>query len=1055
MKWYDSEISKGIMQKKYFHEGEDVFSFIDRVCSIYSPEVKEKLHEALLNADFCPAGRILYGAGSKGKFKATMSNCFILPSPKEDSIEGIFNLAREMARTFSYGGGVGTTISTLRPKGARTNNSAKTSTGAVSFMNVLNEIGNVIGSNGRRSATMMGLDCTHPDLLEFLEIKENETKLASMNISILFTDEFMQAVCNHDKFVLHFYVPETDEDIVKEIDAYDFFTRFCKVNADWGDPGALFKDRMQKYNLLSGYPEYKINISNPCVTADTLILTDSGHKKIVDIVGKKTRVWNGFEWSVVSPKITGYNQKMLRVRVSNGMSLDCTRYHKFILSNGKRVKAEDLHVGDKLEKWNYPIIKGGIDDNGHDAYTNGFYSGDGTSGVPEIVLYGEKNKVIDRLNVRRISHRDDSTLVVLNERPLGKSYVPSNDMSVKYRLDWLAGLIDSDGTMNDSSGSIAITSINRTFLHDVQMMLTTLGCHSSINVSHTEADKELPRNDGTGETKLYHCQTAYRLTISAWYTQMLLMQGMELSRVHIEASPNRNASRFITITGIEEIPDANVVYCFNEPINHSGIFNGIMTAQCGEYIGNDYNSCLLSSINLYNIVENKFTSEASVNYAKLESLVRLGINVLDETLDYGLDLLPLPEQKQCAIDWRAIGLGVFGLADMFVAMGIKYGSKESIELVSELFDFINAIALDESSNLAHKYGTFAMYDWEKTKESPMIKSLLFNHADVYNKIKEFGLRNGTVLSIAPTGTISLLMGGFSGGVEPLFKLCYERTTHSMEDKGQKFRVFSKSVQDFLTYHNIPLDTDLDALKKEYPFLVESHEVNPLERVHLQSTMQEYIDNAISSTVNLPSGTPIKTIYDIYVEAWKQGCKGITVFVDGCKRGSILGVTPKKSDTVVAYDSIVPVSRRTVDEIAGVTYRVKTACSDKMYVTINKTPDGDIFEVFVNSSGGCVANLSTITRQVSTALRGGIKVEKILKDLSNTQCPACQALRRKGDADVALSCGNAIADCIKKAYSQKSEDNPKGFIECPECHKKTLKLEAHCCTCSNCGYSTCN
>lgn len=464
---------------------------------------------------------------------------------------------------------------------------------------------------------------------------------------------------------------------------------------------------------------------------------------------------------------------------------------------------------------------------------------------------------------------------------------------------------------------------------------------------------------------------------------------------------------------------------------------------------------MLSSINLYNIVKNKFTSEASINYAKLESLVRLGINVLDETLDYGLDLLPLPEQKQCAIDWRAIGLGVFGLADMFVAMGIKYGSKESIELVSELFDFINAIALDESSNLAHKYGTFAMYDWEKTKESPMIKSLLFNHADVYNKIKEFGLRNGTVMSVAPTGTVSLLMGGFSGGVEPLFKLCYERTTHSMEDKGQKFRVFSKSVQDFLTYHNIPLDTDLDALKKEYPFLVESHEVNPLERVHLQSTMQEYIDNAISSTVNLPSGTPIKTIYDIYVEAWKQGCKGITVFVDGCKRGSILGVTPKKSDTVVAYDSIVPVSRRTVDEIAGVTYRVKTACSDKMYVTINKTPDGDIFEVFVNSSGGCVANLSTITRQVSTALRGGIKVEKILKDLSNTQCPACQALRRKGDVNVALSCGNAIADCIKKAYNQKSEDSPKGLIECPDCHKKTLKLEAHCCTCSNCGYSTCN
>lgn len=728
------------MQKKYFHEGEDVHKFINRVCRIYSEPVKDKLKQALYNADFCPAGRILYGAGSKGKFKATTSNCFILPAVKEDSIEGIFDLAREMARTFSYGGGVGTTISTLRPKGAKTNNSAKTSTGAVSFLNILNEIGNVIGSNGRRSATMIGLDCEHPDLPEFLKIKENETKLASMNISILFTDAFMEAIQNHDKFLLHFYVPETDENIEQEIDAYDFFVDFCRVNADWGDPGALFKDRMQKYNLLSGYPEYKINISNPC----------------------------------------------------------------------------------------------------------------------------------------------------------------------------------------------------------------------------------------------------------------------------------------------------------------------------GEYIGNDYNSCLLASINMYNIVDNKFTSEAEINFGKLESLVRLGINVLDETLDYGLELLPLEEQKKCAIDWRAIGLGVFGLADMFVAMGIKYGSKESIELVSSLFDFINAIALDESSNLAHKYGTFAMYDWEKTKESPMIKSLLFNHADVYNKIKEFGLRNGTVLSVAPTGSISLLMGGFSGGVEPLFKLCYERTTHSMEDKGQKFRVFSKSVHDFLEFNNIPFDSDLDELKKQYPFLIESHEVEPLSRVHLQSIMQEYVDNAISSTVNLPKNTSIDTILKIYVEAWKQGCKGITVFVDGCKRGSILDVTnEKEAEDKIVYDSMTPVSRRTVDEISGVTYKVKTACIDKMYVTINKTSEGDIFEVFVNASGGCVANLSTITRQVSTALRSGIKVEKILKDLSNTQCPACQALRRKGDIEVALSCGNAIADCLRKAYAQQTEPNNEKLLECPECHKKTLKLEAHCCICSNCGYSTCN
>ena len=235
--WFDNETSKGILKKKYYHEGEtSPYTFIDRVCGIYSKDISKKLKKAMLATDFCPAGRILYGAGSKGKFKATTSNCFISPSPKSDSIEGIFDLAKEMAKTFSYGGGVGTTISTLRPKGAKTNNSAKTSTGAVSFLNILNEVGNVIGSNGRRSATMVGLDCSHPDLYEFLHIKENGTALASMNISILFTDEFLNAVVNNEPYDLSFYIPETDENIVKTISARDFFNEFCEVNKDYGDP---------------------------------------------------------------------------------------------------------------------------------------------------------------------------------------------------------------------------------------------------------------------------------------------------------------------------------------------------------------------------------------------------------------------------------------------------------------------------------------------------------------------------------------------------------------------------------------------------------------------------------------------------------------------------------------------------------------------------------------------------------------------------------------------------------------------------------------------------
>ena len=293
------------------------------------------------------------------------------------------------------------------------------------------------------------------------------------------------------------------------------------------------------------------------------------------------------------------------------MSLDCTRYHKFVLSDDTRVKAEDLSIGSRLKKWTYPVINSITQENmvHHDAYTNGFYSGDGTKNRNEIVLYAEKQKLIPFLNVERSLEYEGKTKVILKEQPVGKDYVPGVEKDVSYRLDWLAGLIDSDGCANDIGGSIAISSINRDFMRRVQLLLSTLGCHSYVNDMHLEADRMLPANDGSGSHKLYHCQDCFRLTISAWNVRKLLDLGLRLHRVDVDPQPNRGASRFITVTKIEEIPDEETVYCFEEPINHTGVFNGIMTAQCSEFYGNSGNSCNLSSINLYNVVTHPFTKD--------------------------------------------------------------------------------------------------------------------------------------------------------------------------------------------------------------------------------------------------------------------------------------------------------------------------------------------------------------------------------------------------------------------------------------------------------------
>lgn len=590
-------------------------------------------------------------------------------------------------------------------------------------------------------AMMVMLDCKHPDIYEFLHIKENDEKLSAMNITIKMTDEFLNAVENNEDYELYFKVESTGEEIRRTINAREFFIEFCKVNRDYGDPGICYIDRVRNYHLLNGYPEYQIDTSNPC-------------------------------------------------------------------------------------------------------------------------------------------------------------------------------------------------------------------------------------------------------------------------------------SEFFGIAG---------------------------------------NACNLGSINLYNLVNNKFTDNAEIDYDKFEKLIRLGVKCLDETLDYGYDMQPMDMHRKCIDDWRSIGLGVFGLADMFVAMRVKYGSKESIKLVSDVFDFMNKIALDESCNLAKEKGTFGKYDWNKIKKSPIISALRLDSSgiEIYDKIERYGLRNGTLLVIAPTGTISLFMGKLSGGVEPLFKCGYDRTTHAGEDKGVVFRVFSRSVEDLLRYNSDSMDLSNEQIKEKYNWVVESEDIKPIDRISIQSTMQEYCDGAISSTVNLPSGTSWETIYNIYLNAWKQGLKGITVFVSGCKRGNILGVDSNKKEQEFKYDSIEPISRRGVKEVDGTTYRLKTACVDKFYLTVNKTDAGELFEVFANPSSGCQSNIGTITRLVSTALRSGIKVEEIIKDLKSMKCAGCQALRNKGEKDIELSCGNAIAKALEMSYNKEiKKEDTSGLLECPSCRKKSLKPEGKCFICRECGYSRC-
>lgn len=251
-----------IWEKKYRNGSETFDQWLDRV-SGGNAEVRKLIVEK----KFLPGGRILANRGVTGengkRRKLTYSNCYVI-SPPEDNIESIYECATKLARTYSYGGGCGVDISKLSPRGAKINNAAKSTTGAVSFMELYNLTTSLIGQSGRRGALMLSISCDHPDLEEFIEIKSDLDKINKANLSVRVTDEFMNAVKNNEEYTLAFIREETGEVISKKVNAKDVFMKLAELNWRVAEPGILYWDRITDYNLLSEDSEFEYAGVNPC-----------------------------------------------------------------------------------------------------------------------------------------------------------------------------------------------------------------------------------------------------------------------------------------------------------------------------------------------------------------------------------------------------------------------------------------------------------------------------------------------------------------------------------------------------------------------------------------------------------------------------------------------------------------------------------------------------------------------------------------------------------------------------------------------------------------------
>lgn len=469
------------------------------------------------------------------------------------------------------------------------------------------------------------------------------------------------------------------------------------------------------------------------------------------------------------------------------------------------------------------------------------------------------------------------------------------------------------------------------------------------------------------------------------------------------------------------------------------------TNPCGEQPLLPYESCNLGSINLAKTVTGEM-GQGQVDWEKLGEIIGLAVRFLDDVID--MNEFPLPEIEQMTKANRKIGLGVMGFADTLIRLGIRYASEQAVEFAKELMRFIEDEAHQASAHLAAERGVFP--NWEQST---------FNSEEDPRRV-----RNATVTTIAPTGSISIIAGA-SSGIEPLFAVAYTRHVLDGEELVEVNPLFEQIAKERGFYSpelikQIAAKGTLQSIE-EIPadvrqLFLTAHDIAPPWHIRIQAAVQESTDNAVSKTVNFPNEATVEDVAEVYLLAYRLGCKGVTMYRDGSRDSQVL--TTGKTARAREDQKIVPRPRPTV--VTGVTMNMPTGCG-KLYVTINSDNQG-AFEVFGNmgKAGGCVASQTeALARLISLALRSGIDPEHLVKQLKGISChmPTWES----GGGKI-LSCADAFAKALERTVLSESvqlsiDFNGESFGHagaCPECGGR-LYHESGCLICHDCGYSQCD
>ena len=1055
-------------------------------------------YDMLVSQEFMPGTPTLINAGRPA---GMLSSCFALRIP--DSMEGIFDTVRDVALISKAGGGVGLDLSDLRHAGAKVEGTRGTSSGPISFLKVFDMTGQQVKQGGiRRAALLAGMRITHPDILQFIRCKEEEGTLSNFNISVFVTNEFVDAVKNNSdvpwvcterncQYVLDKNTgePMQYETRMKNEDYYTAKELWnVVVEHAWrnGEPGIIFEDELNRGDAFNG--KYGKLLVNPCVTKDTWVFTSDGPRQVGDLlhkdflarVGENTYPAKAFFSTGVKP--------VIEVSTKEGFSIKLTTNHKVQRITGYKkitppeppftavripeyewIPAGDLSVNDSI-RINYSGSSHwegrGTEDEG---YLLGLLIGDGHFSYNDsekknwtgaVCIWDHEysdewgNKVLEI--VSNLTHRPDfsgfqyvakdkkrmlklSAIYRLADsygiKPTHKTVTADVERaSREFYVGVLRGLFDADGSVQGTHKkgvSVRLNQSNKLLLQRVQRMLQRLGIFSKVYLGRKpEGYKALP--DGNGGEKEYWCKENHELVISGEDLQKYqdivgfynTKKGEKLTAALGGYKRALNKSKWeATVYSIELIGEEEVYDTTVEDI-HAFDGNGIYLHNCGELPLISGESCNLGAINLRECVNEAGTA---IDEQKLTYLVSSGVKFLDNIVD--VNKYPLPKVEIATRRARKIGLGIMGLHDIMLMFGIEYGSQKSLELIDEIYTIIKQTAEQSSEMLGKSRG-------------------------VPEELANLGIkfRNGGLLTVQPTGTVSMICNQTSSAIEPVFQWDYTR----------KDSYGTHTIKHFIR----------DQFPDKLPAYAKTAlEITPEAHIKVQARVQKYVDQSISKTCNLPNSATTEDVSNIYMMAYKNKCKSVTVYRSGSRQEEVLS-TGEKDAKVKEEKAPKKETRMRPRILYGATYRINTP-GGKAYITVNEDPEG-IREVFVHISkaGSEIGtHIEAEGRLISNSLKRRVPVQEIIDHLTDHKSNPIM-----DNGTFVKSVPDAVAKVMRhfndnlegfSEFLERTPDAPSVYNNdkpvkenyenlsgdlCPDCGS-VMYMASGCSYCS-CGHSTC-